>query len=88
MPIKGYKTISVALTFLLAVLTSHDVQALIATYPQGFGSAVAVAVVLMRLVTTSPAMGITSVKVVDATPPQVAAQAQADLKYPRLDPKP
>ena len=52
------------------------------------GRAVAVAVVLMRLVTTSPAMGITSIQVKDATPTQIAAQAQADLKYPRLDQKP
>ncbi len=50
---------------------------------------VAIVVVLMRLVTTSPAMGITSIQVKDATnPPAVAAQAQADLRYPRLDPKP
>lgn len=52
-PFAGWKTVSIAATFLLAVLTSPDVQSIIATYPKSFGSGVAVAVVVLRLLTTT-----------------------------------
>jgi hypothetical protein len=54
-PFKGFKTISVAATFLLTVLSSPDVQNIIAQYPKGFASAIAVITVLLRLLTTTPA---------------------------------
>lgn len=82
MPFKGYKTISIAATFLLAVLSSPDVQDIISTYPKSFGSGVAIVVVLLRIVTTAPIFGIQSVTIQSAQP-----TAQADQKYPRLDPK-
>ncbi len=79
---KGYKTISIALTFLLAVLSSPDVQSIIATYPKSFGSAVAILIVVLRIATTTPIFGINSITVEKDVMPA------ADQKYPRLDPKP
>ncbi len=54
-PWKGFKTISVAASFLLADLTSPDVQAIISQYPKGFGAAVFIVIMLLRLITTTPA---------------------------------
>jgi hypothetical protein len=53
-PFKGWKTISVAATFLGAVLGSPDVQNIISQYPRSFGSVMTIIMVVLRLLTTTP----------------------------------